>query len=167
MDGNLKETSQHRAKPTLTEDFVELKDTREIQGVMMTEARAYRLVLNGATCRLDGIDELRGDFKRPRAMRWEAGMICCRLLDAAGRLLAVETLPAPDQICVVLDPHTPDTTGSPTPAMFAPGGETVFQTRLPKVPGAVTLEVLRLSGGESIAPQDRPPGQLLASITLH
>lgn len=147
----------------------DIQQTRFVQPQhdgMMTEARAYRLILNGETCRLDGIDEIRGDFKRVRGLKWEPGMICCRLLDASGRQLAVETMPAPDRVCVVLDPHTPDDNGNHTPVKFNLGGETVFQTRLPKIAGASTLQVIRLSGGETTSPEHAAPGQIIATIEL-
>jgi hypothetical protein len=154
-------TVPERAAPADVADFVPPAAPGSLQ-----EARAYQLVLTGATCRLQDIQELRGDFKRLRAVRHAPGMISCRLLDAGGRLLAEETMPAPDEPCLVLDPNVPGPKGEPTLAKLAPGGETVFQTRLPKVAGAVTLEVLRLSGGNGAAPDARPPGELLASIRL-
>lgn len=147
-------------------DFVPPVGGAAVASGPLKEARAYQLVLNGATCQLKDIQDLRGDFKRLRAIRRSPGMISCRLLDAGGNLLAEETMPAPDEACLVLDPNVPGPNGESTPAMLAPGGETVFQTRLPKVAGAVTLEVLRLSGGNGATPDARPPGELLASIPL-
>lgn len=148
------------------EDIQQTRVVQPQQCGTMTEARAYRLILNGETCRLDGIDEIRGDFKQVRGLKWEPGMICCRLLDASGRQLAVETMPAPDRVCVVLDPHTPDGNGNHTPVKFNPGGEAVFQTRLPKMAGASTLQVIRLSGGEATSPERAAPGQIIATIEL-
>jgi hypothetical protein len=130
------------------------------------EARAYRLVLDGASCTLEAVEEIRGSFRKPRAMARAAGMLNCRLLDAAGRLLAEETMTSPDHLCVVLDPETPDADGRPTPAKLTRPGPATFQTRLPAFAGAATLEVVRLSGAPAASPGARPPGQLLASIPL-
>jgi len=147
-------------------EIQQMKVTQPQHDGMMTEARAYRLILNGETCRLDGIDETRGDFKQVRALLWEPVMICCRLLDASGRQLAVETMPAPDRVCVVLDPRTLDENGNHTPVKFNPGGETMFQTRLPKIAGAYKLQIIRLSGGEPTSPEQAAAGQIIATIYL-
>ena len=146
-----------------------IKQTNVMQpqnGRIITEALAYRLILNGETCRLDEIDETRGDFKQIRAFLWEPGMICCRLLDASGRQLAVETMPAPDRVCVVLDPRTLDENGNHTVVKFNPGGEKMFQTRMPKIEGAAKLQIIRLDGGEPTSPEQAPAGQIISTIDL-
>lgn len=130
------------------------------------EARAYRLVLDSGACTLEAVEEIRGDFRRPRAVAWAAGMLSCRLLDATGRVLAEETMPAPDHLCVVLDPLTPGPDGRPAPAALTPSGPVTFQTRLPKFSTAASLEIIRLSGEPAPSAGARPPGQLLASIPL-
>ena len=93
-------------------------------------------------------------------------MLCCRLLGENGAVLAQTTLEAPDLVCVVLDPTTPDATGAPRPVQLTPTGPAVFQARLPQVEGAATLEVIRLAGEREPRSEERPLGQLLAAISL-
>ena len=132
-----------------------------------TEARAYRMVLDVAgSCSLEAVEELKGDFRRPRRMKWLSGMFCCRLLSSDGRLLEEATLEAPDQVCVVLDPMVADEAGEPTPSRLTAEGPTVFQVRLPKVDDAAVLEVIRLAGAGEPEGNARPLGQLVAAIDL-
>lgn len=129
--------------------------------------RAYRLVLNDGRVELEAAEELRGDFHTRRGeMAWQPGMFYFRLLDGASNVLAEQTMPAPDQQCVVLDPNTPDATGAPKPAVLTPSGPVVFQVRMPKVEGAAQMRVYRLGGARRAAKTEEPLGQLLASIPL-
>lgn len=124
-------------------------------------------MLEGQKLRLEADEEITGEFHRPRGQpAWEAGMLCCRLLDAGQRLLAEETLRAPDELCVVLDPNTPGPDGKPQPAKLSPEGPVTFQVRLPKVAGATELKIYRLAGPRPELQDAEPAGQLLATIPL-
>ena len=132
-----------------------------------SEAVACRIAMDGVgRCELEAVEELRGDFRRPRALKWLPGMFCCRLLDASGGLLEETTMEAPDQVCVVLDPMVVDADGAPVPTRMTPEGPVVFQVRLPKVEGAEVLEIIRLAGTGSAGGDERPLGQLVASLSL-
>jgi len=163
-DAAAPDSAPHAQEPLTLAVAVPVAGSRT--GGDLRTARAYRLVLNGGECTLEAVEEIRGDFRRPRAMAWLAGMLCCRLLDSAGNLLAEETMQAPDYHCVVLDPLTPGQDGEPTPAVFTPSGPMTFQTRLPAIAGAARLEVIRLAGGPAASAGSRPPGRVLASIAL-
>ena len=129
--------------------------------------RVFRFVLDGQKLTLEADDEISGEFHRQRGQPiWEAGMFCCRLLDAGQRVLAEETLRAPDELCVVLDPTPPGPDGKPQPAQFSPSGPVTFQVRLPKVEGATELKIYRLAGPRPEVRDAEPAGQLLATIPL-
>ena len=129
--------------------------------------QAYRFVLSGDQVALEAAEEVRGDFHQRRGgMDWMPGMFYFRLLDSASRVLAEQTIPAPDHQCIVLDPHVVDENGKPKPAAFTPQGPVVFQVRMPKVQGAARMRVYRLSGTRRVLMSEEPPGQLLASIPL-
>lgn len=129
--------------------------------------RAYRFVLNEGQIALEAAEELRGDFHPRRGeMAWQPGMFYFRLLDGASNVLAEQTMPAPDQQCVVLDPNTPDAKGVPQPAVLTASGPVVFQVRMPKVEGATQMRVYRLGGAHRAPKTEEPLGQLLASIPL-
>lgn len=132
-----------------------------------TERRAYRLVLSSGRLELETAEDIRGDF-HPRRGRtaWRPGMLCCRLLDAQQHVLAEETLPAPDYVCVVLDPNTPGQNGKPQPAALSPTGPVVFQVRMPKLESATQMKVYRIVGTQPPRLREEPPGQLLATIPL-
>lgn len=131
------------------------------------EQRAFRFVLNGDKVDLEAVEDTQGDFHRRRGpMAWQPGMFYCRLLDAAQRVLAEDTLPAPDQTCVVLDPNTPDADGKPRASILSPGGPVVFQVRLPKIESATQMKIYRLAGTRPAAADEEPLGQLLATIPL-
>ncbi len=93
-------------------------------------------------------------------------MFCCRLLDASQRVLAEETLRAPDELCVVLDPNTPGPDGKPQPAQLSPTGPITFQVRMPMAEGATQLKIYRLAGPRPEIRDAEPAGQLLATIPL-
>ncbi len=155
------------ALPGKSVEPVATNPTDEDETPFYTQARAYRMVLDeSGRCVLETVEELTGDFRRPRAMKRLPGMFCCRLLDAAGRLLEQTTMEAPDQVCVVLDPMVLDDTGSAKPTRMTPEGPVVFQVRLPKVEGAEVLEIIRLAGTGSATANERPLGQLVASLSL-
>ena len=131
------------------------------------EQQAFRFVLSDGKLTLEAVEEIRGDFHPPRAApAWEAGMFCCRLLDARQRVVAEETLPAPDHVCVVLDPNTPGPDGRPQAVEFSPRGPVVFQVRMPSLATATQLKVYRLAGSRPAMLDAEPAGQLLASIPL-
>jgi hypothetical protein len=129
--------------------------------------QAYRFVLSDGRIELEAAEELRGDFHTRRGgMEWRPGMYYFRLLDGASNVLAEQTLPAPDQQCVVLDPNTPDAKGAPRPAVLTATGPVVFQVRMPKVEGATQMRVYRLGSTRRALKTEEPLGQFLASIPL-
>lgn len=129
------------------------------------ELRAYRMILEGGQVRLEAVEDIQGDFRARRGPPSKlAGMLCCQLMDAAGTVLAEETVAAPDLACVVLDPHLPGSDGRPQAAQFSPAGPRVFQVRLPKTAAAETLRVLRLTSGDSN--NSSGASSVLASIPL-
>lgn len=131
------------------------------------EQRAFRFVLNGDKIELEAVEDMRGDFHRRRGpMAWQPGMFYCRLLDAAQRVLAEDTLAAPDRTCVVLDPNTPDANGKPRPVVLTATGPAVFQVRLPKIDSATQMKIYRLAGTRPAMANEEPLGQLLATIPL-
>lgn len=120
--------------------------------------RAYLLSLDkGALAFLEAQD-IQGDFapKRGREEVWST-MLRCRLLSETNDVLAEELLPAPDQVCHVLDPRS-DTT---QPVNFTPPGPVVFQVRMPRVNGARKLDIYRI-----LQPGEPPVENLLGSIPL-
>lgn len=131
------------------------------------QQRAFRFVLNQGQVALEAVEDVRGDFRRRRdAPVRQAGMFCYRLLDAGQRVLAEEIAPAPDYVCVVLDPNTPDATGRPLPVRLTPPEPIVFQVRMPKVESATQIKIYRLTGSPPAALPAEPPGRLLATIAL-
>ena len=110
------------------------------------------------------MEEVRGDFGRERTRRWEAGMLCCRLIAEDGRIISERTLPAPDYVCVVLDPN--DGSGSPAAAHLTSDGPAMFQVRFPQITDAVRLEVHRITTEARPADAGAPIGTLLASIDI-
>ena len=120
--------------------------------------RAYLLSLDqGALAYVDAQD-IEGDFapKRGREEIW-SNMLRCRLLSETNAVLAEELLPAPDQVCQVLDPRSPDG----KPVNFTNPGPTVFQVRLRRVKGARRLEIFRIQN-----PGPPVTESLLGSLTL-
>jgi len=131
------------------------------------EQVAYRFAMNKGELALEAVEEIRGDFRRRRGEPvWQAGMLCYRLLDAAQRVLAEEIAPAPDYVCIVLDPNTPDADGQPQAVQLTPPEPIVFQARMPKVEAATHMKIYRLSGARAATAGAEPPGRLLATITL-
>ena len=124
----------------------------------------FRLQLEGNRCTLEAQEEVSGAFGRERTVRWAPGMLCCRLRAEDGRIVGERTLPAPDQVCVVLDPNDPS--GTPTAARLTSEGPVVFQVRFADLAGAVRLEVARITA--AVRPEDSaaPIGTLLASIPI-
>jgi len=131
------------------------------------ERRAFRFVLSDGKLELEAVEDIQGDFhpRRGRAA-WQPGMLCCRLLDDRQRVLAEETVPAPDHVCIVLDPNVAGADGKPQPAVLSPGGPVVFQVRLPKMESATQMKVYRLAGAQPAGFDEEPAGQLLATIPL-
>jgi hypothetical protein len=128
---------------------------------------AWRMMLAGDTVELLAQEELRGDFPtRRRHLAWLPGMLLCRLLDGQQRVLAEETLAAPDHACVVLDPQTPGMDGMPAATTFAAPAAVVFQVRLPTLHAASQLQVYRLSGPRPADAGAAVPGKLLGSMAL-
>lgn len=103
--------------------------------------RAYMLSLDQGALALMEVQDVEGDFapRRRRAEEW-SGMLRCRLMSAAGAVLAEELLPAPDHLCAVLDPKS----GTSKPVSYTVAGPVVFQVRLPRVKEAVTLDISRI-----------------------
>lgn len=133
----------------------------------LNKQHAFRFILTDGKLALDAVDDIQGDFRPRRGeMAWEAGMFYCRLLDAEKRVLAEETLMAPDHVCVVLDPHTPGADGKPQPARLSPTGPVVFQVRMPGGEAATDMKIYRIQGPRPATPGDEPAGELLATIPL-
>lgn len=124
----------------------------------------FRFQLEGNRCTLEALEEVSGSFGRERAARWEPGMLCCRLRAEDGRILGERTLPAPDQMCVVLDPNDPS--GTPTATRLTSDGPVVFQVRFADIAGAVRVEVARVESSIRQADPAAPVGPLLASIQI-
>ena len=123
----------------------------------------FLLQLDRGHCTLEKVGEVRGAFGRERLQQWQPGMLCCRLIADDGRIVGEKTMPAPDQVCVVLDPN--DSSGTPTAARLTSEGPAVFQVRFPEISGAVRLEVHRIATDTRPA-ADAPIGPLIASIAL-
>lgn len=125
------------------------------------------MVLNGDALELEATTELRGDFRPARrGAIWAPGRLCCRLLDASQRVLAEDTVPAPDFTCTVLDGGAEAVGGASQPVRFTADGPVVFQVRLPEVPAARELRVYRLTSFAAPAAGAEPAGRLLAALAL-
>ncbi len=120
--------------------------------------RAYMLSLDQGRLTLVDQQDIEGDFapKRRKPEEW-SGMLRCRLMSADSQILAEELLPAPDHLCAVLDPQT----GGSKPVNYTVAGPVVFQVRMPRVKGAVRLDISRI-----IQPGDTPLEGSLGSIPL-
>lgn len=116
--------------------------------------RAYLLSLDGGKLSLQNEQDIEGDFaqRRGRQEEW-SGMLRCRLLDAEGKVLAEELLPAPDHLCTVLDARD----GTAKPVSYTVAGPVMFQLRMPRLNKAARLEVTRITGGGSLS-RDQPVG---------
>jgi len=103
--------------------------------------RAYMLSLDKGALTFLEQQDIEGDFapKRRKPEEW-SGMLRCRLLSETNAVLAEEVLPAPDHLCAVIDPKS----GSDKPVQFTAAGPVVFQVRLPRVKGAVRLDISRI-----------------------
>ena len=131
--------------------------------------QAYRLVVRDGQIALDGVAEIRGQFHPRRGpMSWQPGMWCIRFLDADLRVLAQETAAAPDQVCVVLDPHVLDQNGAPKASQLAGigGAESMLQVRMSPMPSAKWIKVYQVAGAQQAELTVEPFGRLLASIPL-
>lgn len=104
--------------------------------------RAYMLSLDKGALTFLQAQDIEGDFAKPRRKPEEwSGMLRCRLMSEQGAVLAEELLPAPDQVCAVLDPIS----GTDKPVQFTvPSGPVFFQVRLPRVKDAVRLDISRI-----------------------
>lgn len=123
--------------------------------------------MNEGQLALEAVEEIRGDFHRRRGEPdGQSGMLCYRLLDSGQRVLAEEIAPAPDYVCIVLDPNTPDADGQPLPVRLTPPGPVTFQVRMPKVESATQMKIFRLTGPRPAASNAEPTGRLLATIPL-
>ena len=149
----------------------EVASVRTVAGVVAPpeagKQTALRMVLAGDTVELLARDELQGDFHQRRGrMAWLPGMLLCRLLDGQQRVLAEETLAAPDHACVVLAPQTAGMAAMPVATRFSSPAPVVFQVRLPYVAAATQLRVYRLNGPRPADTGAEPAGKLLGSIAL-
>ena len=114
--------------------------------------------LNQGTLALMEAQDIEGDFapRRGKEEEW-TGMLRCRLLSETNAVLAEELLPAPDQVCAVLDPRS----GDAKPVSYAVPGPVVFQVRLPRVKEARRLEIYRI-----LQPGEPAVESLLGSLPL-
>ena len=110
------------------------------------------------------MEEVSGAFGRERVPQWQAGMLCCRLIAEDGRIVGERTLPAPDYVCVVLDPN--DASGIPTAARLTAHGPAMFQVRFSEITDAVRIEVHRIATEARPADAATPVGPMLASIAI-
>lgn len=124
----------------------------------------FRLMLDGNRCALEAIEEVRGNFGRRRLLAWHPGMLCCRLIDAEGRLIGEQTVEAPDEVCVVLDPEVVG--GPPGPVHFTREGTTIFQVGFPEIAKAVKLNIFRITEATRPNEPSTPVGDLLAAIPI-
>lgn len=122
---------------------------------------AYRLQVTGDRVTLAGRSDLRGDFKVRRGpLPRYPGMLHCALVDAAGKILAEDTVPQPDRRCQIFE-------SGPAAVRDAVGPRPVLcQVRLPQVTGAKWLEVHRLTDPGPPRDAGAAPGQLLARLPL-
>ncbi len=120
--------------------------------------RAYMLSLDKGALSFVEQQDIEGDFapKRRKPEEW-SGMLRCRLMSENNAVLAEELLPAPDYVCAVLDPNS----GNSKPVKFTGEGPVVFQVRLPRVKGAIRLDIYRI-----IQPGEPALEGLLGSIPL-
>ena len=103
--------------------------------------RAYMLSLDKGALTFLEAQDIEGDFAKPRRKPEEwSGMLRCRLMSENNAVLAEELLPAPDHLCAVIDPKS----GSDKPVQFTAAGPVIFQVRLPRVKGAVRLDISRI-----------------------
>lgn len=116
--------------------------------------RAYLLSLDAGKLSLQNEQDIEGDFaqRRGRQEEW-SGMLRCRLLDAEGKMLAEELVPAPDHLCTVLDARD----GQAKPVSYTVAGPVMFQLRMPRLNKAARLEVTRITGGGTLS-RDQPVG---------
>lgn len=120
--------------------------------------RAYMLSLDKGALTFIEQQDIEGDFapKRRKPEEW-SGMLRCRLMAENNAVLAEELLPAPDYVCAVLDPNS----GTSKPVKYTGEGPVVFQVRLPRVKGAIRLDIYRI-----IQPGEAALEGLLGSIPL-
>jgi len=120
--------------------------------------RAYMLSLEKGLLGLLESQDVEGDFspQRRKPEEW-SGMLRCRLLSENNTVLAEELLPAPDQLCAVIDPKS----GSDKPVQYTVAGPVVFQVRMPRVKGATRLDIFRI-----IQPTEPVLEGLIGSIPL-
>ena len=120
--------------------------------------RAYMLSLDQGALAFVEAQDIEGDFapKRGREEIWST-MLRCRLMSETNAVLAEELLPAPDQVCQVLDPRSTDA----QPVNFTARGPVIFQVRLPRVKGASRLDVFRI-----VQPGEPAVENLLGSLLL-
>lgn len=129
--------------------------------------QVYRLALRGGVISLEAADRVEGEFHRRRGpMTWRPGMWCVRVLDASQRTLAQETSAAPDEPCVVLDPHVATASGQPQAAKLKLTDDVMTQVRMPTTPGAKWVKIYRLAGSQPAALDVEPLGQLLATLPI-
>lgn len=118
--------------------------------------RAYMLMLDKGKLSLEETNDLQGYFSLPRRKEEEwTGMLRCRLLDSAGKVLAEDVMSAPDQLCVVLDGRGSE----PKPVQLSVPGPVLFQVRLPHVRDAAQLDITRITGAGSFR-RDQPVGTI-------
>lgn len=129
-----------------------------------SKQQVFRLQLDGDRCVLEALDEVSGHFGRERSMEWLPGMLCCRLISAEGKVLDERTVPAPDRVCVVIDPNVPNAAN--TAVRMTPEGPSIFQVRFPDLGGAARLEVSRIGSIQRPTDAAALPGTLLASIEI-
>lgn len=133
-----------------------------------TELVAYRIAVRNGNITLDGIEHIWGNFHARRgSLTWYPGMWCVRLLDADMKVLAEDTLRAPDATCIVLDHHHTDAEGHPQPVQYSGlAEESMLQMRLPPNPEAKWLHIYRISTTSAIDWTHDPSDQQLAAIPL-
>ena len=124
----------------------------------------FRLQLDQSRCTLETMEEVSGAFGRERIQQWQPGMLCCRLVAADGHVVSERTMPAPDYVCVVLDPNNGG--NDPVASRLTANGPAVFQVRFPQIDDAARLEVHRIATDARPADAGAKIGTLIASIPI-
>ncbi len=136
-------------KPTLSVNDVPMVPASERERIMPQNdsqtgprfKRAYMLSLDQGKLAFLEAQDIEGDFAKPRRKPEEwSGMLRCRLMSESNAVLAEELLPAPDHLCAVIDPKS----GYDKPVQYTVAGPVTFQVRLPRVKGAVRLDISRI-----------------------
>lgn len=149
-----------------TEGFAVQEKPSVSQSDGASTRQVVRLAISRGEISLVSSQIMRGDFGSRRGPPlWRPGLWCVRVVDAEGRALAQETLLAPDEPCVVLDPHVSEGNSGPRAVTYRdPAAEALVQVRLPVVSQGRALKIYRLNGFVPAPLTAEPQGTLLAHL---